>query len=79
MKYESLKRDEMSQKELRSICAELNTAINWGVEIIKIQMVDNTKVNLINPDDHLEYYQQGVETINGSINNVGTKLNLKKS
>jgi hypothetical protein len=32
MKYESLKRDEMSQKELRSICAELHTAINWGVE-----------------------------------------------
>ena len=79
MKYESLNRDKMSQKELRSICAELNTAINWGVEIIKIQMVDNTKVNLIILDEHLQYYQQGIETICGSINNVGTKLNLKKS
>jgi hypothetical protein len=79
MKYESLNRDKMSQKELRSICAELHTAINWGVEIIKIQMTDDKKVNLINLDEHLQYYQQGVETISGSINNVGTKLNLKKS
>lgn len=75
MKYESLKRDEMSQKELRSICAELHTAINWGVKVIKIQMTDDTKVNLIILDEHLQYYQQGIEIVYGSISNVGAKLN----
>ena len=65
MKYESLKRDEMSQKELRSIFAELHTAINWGVKVIKIQMTDDTKVNLIILDEHLQYYQQGIEIVYG--------------
>ena len=73
--YANLNREKMSQKELKSICAELHTAINWGVEIIKIQMVDDTKVNLINLDEHLQYYQQGIETVYGSLSNVGAKLN----
>ena len=75
MRYENLNRKKMSQKELMSICAELHTAINWGLETIKIQMIDDTKVNLINLDDHLEYYQKGIETVCGSLNNVGSKLN----
>lgn len=75
MRYESLNKIKMSQKELRSICAELHTAINWGLETVKIQMIDDTKVNLINLDEHLQYYQRGIEMAYGSINNVGTKLN----
>jgi prefoldin subunit 5 len=38
-------------------------------------MTDDTKVNLINLDEHLQYYQQGIEIVYGSISNVGAKLN----
>ena len=75
MRYESLNRDKMTQKELRSICADLQIAINWGLDSIVVIMKDDTKVNLIDISDHREYYQRGIETLCGSISNVGTKLN----
>lgn len=75
MRYESLNRDKMTQKELRSICAELQIAINWKLDSIIVIMKDDTKVNLIDLSEHREYYQRGIETFCGSLSNVGAKLN----
>ena len=71
----TLKRTEMTQKELRLICAELQTSINWGLDSISLQMNDGRKIHLVELQDHLNYYRSAIETITGSLTNVGTKLN----
>ena len=60
MTYSSVVPSEMTNKELISICGELQTAKNWGANAVTIQLKNGNAYRM--PVYQLKDYQEEVST-----------------
>ena len=60
--YLSIVPSEMTNKELRSMCTELQSAKNWGLEYATVKVNGNEYKN---PVSRLKDYQDAYETETG--------------
>lgn len=56
MKYTTLNAEDMAQKELTSICAEIQTALNCGLTELTVEMTIGVNRTLTDLRGFLEYY-----------------------
>lgn len=65
MVYSTIEHRVMTQTELMSICGELQIAKNYGQTSVKVELADNTVVEV--PTIRLKEYQGAFRTITGAI------------
>lgn len=65
-RYSSTRPSEMSNQELNSICMEMQTAINWGLDDITV-FDKSTNTTCTIPTSELETYQKATNIYTGGL------------
>lgn len=63
-RYSTIRPTEMSNQELASICMEIHTAINWGLNEIEVFDKSTNTIQVI-PTSELRTYQKAFNTFVG--------------
>ena len=63
--YNSIVPSEMTNRELQSICTEIQTAINWNLNHATVKLTNGLDYKV--PVERLPDYQAGFKTITGGI------------
>lgn len=70
MTYNSIVPSEMTQRELKSICADIQIAKNWNLPYATVQLKNGLEYK-VDVESHSDY-QKEVKTVTGAIpRNVG--------
>lgn len=75
MKYTTLNAEDMTQNELTSICAEIQTALNCGLTELTVEMTIGVKRTLTDLKGFLEYYRGGLNSTYAEDGEIRSAIN----